>query len=233
VAVSRSLAGIAAELGARRENVHVLHNGVDIGSFAILPREQARERLGLDRRANLLLFVGNLLPVKGVDVLLDALLMAGKPALGAGRMTLAIAGDGPMRPWAERRVRRAGAEDAVRLLGHIPREQVALWMNAADVLVLPSRNEGCPNVVLEALACGTPVVASRVGAVPELVDDACGATVEPGEPAELARAVESVLSRQWDRAALRRRVEGMSWEANARGLHEVLLGAVARHGRAQ
>jgi glycosyltransferase involved in cell wall biosynthesis len=99
---------------------------------------------------------------------------------------------------------------------------------------LPSRNEGCPNVVLEALACGTPVVAARVGAVPDLLDEDSGIIVPSQDAAEfgvggftnagtLDLAIEQALTRHWDRGALRRRVESMSWEANARKLHEILL----------
>lgn len=84
-------------------------------------------------------------------------------------------------------------------------------------------------MVLEALACGTPVVAARVGAVPDLLDESSGIIVPPEDPAQFAAGLERALAKPWDRAALRRRVEGMSWEANARALYEMLALAAAKN----
>jgi glycosyltransferase involved in cell wall biosynthesis len=226
VAVSGNLAKIAVELGAEPARVHVVLNGVDAGRFPTMPRAEARARLGLPVDGPVFLCVGHLLPVKGVDVLVAAFeAITGMGTLPDGARLL-FAGAGPMRRRIERRRDRIGLREAIRLLGHVSREQVALYMNAADVLVLPSRNEGCPNVVLEALSCGTPVVASRVGAVPDLIDDTCGIVVEPERPEALGAAMIRALKKRWDRAAMRRRVEVMSWEANAAKLHAILLGAV-------
>lgn len=227
VAVSGNLAEIAVELGAAPEKVHVLPNGIDAAAFRMLPRKEARERLGLPLDRKLLLFVGNLLVVKGLDVLMDAFirLRSAEGAVGSDAL-LAVAGVGPMRRHIERCVSGAGLSAAVRLMGYLPRDEVVLWMNAADVLVLPSRNEGCPNVILEAFACGTPVVASDVGAVPNLVDAASGLRVEAGDPDALAHALGSALSRDWDRAGIRARVEGMSWQDNARTLLDILTKVV-------
>ena len=138
-----------------------------------------------------------------------------------------------MRGRVESAIARDGLKERVRLMGHLGREAVTLWMNAADVLVLPSRNEGCPNVVLEALCCGTPVVASRVGAVPDLLDEACAVIVKPGDAAELASGLNAALQKEWDRPSLRRRVHGMSWEANARTLEGILRQAVEVAGSAR
>ena len=227
ICVSRNLAAMAIDLGARADALHTLPNGVDAAAFPLLPREDARKRLGLPVGRKILLFVGSLLPVKGVDILIDAFarLRSGEdPEIAAA--LLAFAGEGPMRKTVETRGVAAGLADSVRFLGQMSREEVALWMNAADALVLPSRNEGCPNVVLEALCCGTPVVAARVGAVPDLIDESCGAVVAPDDPDVLARGIAAVLRREWPRSALRRRVEGMSWEANAQRLHDILAGMV-------
>jgi len=227
VAVSSNLAEIALELGASAKNLYVLPNGVDADSFPMMPRHDARRKLGIAQQKKILLFVGHLLPVKGLDILVDALQPDGKARSAPTDVTLTIAGDGPMRRWLAKRLARDGLGDPVRLIGHIAREEVALWMNAADALVLPSRNEGCPNVVLEALSCGTPVIASRVGAIPDLLDESCGIQVAPGNARELFRGIQAVLSKEWDRGAIRRRVEAMSWEANAAKLHEILAQAVA------
>jgi glycosyltransferase involved in cell wall biosynthesis len=227
VAVSRNLAEIARQLGARPDGVRVLTNGIDAGAFQVLDRASARRELGLPESGKQVLFVGSLLPVKGIDVLMDAFLAmrARNPALFAQALLL-IAGEGPKRSWVVRRMADEGLSGAVKLLGHVGREKVARLMSAADVLALPSRNEGCPNVVLEALCCGTPVVAARVGAAPDLLDESSGILVPPENPAQFALALEQALAKPWDRAALRRRLEGMSWEANARALHEMLAQAV-------
>lgn len=228
VAVSRNLADIALQLGAKPDGVRVLTNGIDAGAFQVLGRASARRELGLPESGKQVLFVGSLLPVKGIDVLMDAFvaLRARNPAVFAETQLL-IAGEGPKRNWVVRRMAAEGLGGSVKLLGHVGREKVARLMSAADVLALPSRNEGCPNVVLEALCCGTPVVATRVGAVPDLLDESCGIIVPPENSPEFCVAMEQALTRSWDRAALRRRVEGMSWEANAKALYEMLVKAVA------
>ena len=104
----------------------------------------------------------------------------------------------------------------------MPNEAVGLWLDAADVLGLPGRQEGCPKVVLEALACGTPVAAFAFGAVADLLDETSGATAAPCDPGALAGAIVRALRRPWDRNALCKRVEGMSWEQNAFALWRIL-----------
>jgi glycosyltransferase involved in cell wall biosynthesis len=96
-------------------------------------------------------------------------------------------------------VRSEGADDdpgreAVTFLGAVPHEELPSWMAAADVLVLPSRREGLGLVLLEAMACGTPCVASRVGGIPEILGEDCGELVEPDDPGSLANAIATVLA---------------------------------------
>ncbi len=229
VAVSGNLASIARELGAPADRVHVLPNGVDVDRFVPVPREDARRELGVAADWDgIVLFVGSLLPVKRVDVLIDAMAIR-RHEQPSDRCLLAIAGRGLLRRRLQRQAARLGVGDAVKLLGHIPQQRVALWMNAADMLVLPSEKEGCPNVVLEALSCGTPVVASRVGAVPDLLDQSCGLVVQPGEAGALALAMREAAGRRWDRSALRQRASGMSWDANAARLHSILSSVVSAY----
>ena len=127
---------------------------------------------------------------------------------------------------------RNALADHVLLVGARPHREIPDWIAAGDVLCLPSHQEGCPNVVLEALACGRPVVASRVGAVPELMDESCGALVSPKEPAELAAALTAVVASDWNAAALRERVMPLSWAQNARRLSEELEQVIREHRQA-
>jgi glycosyltransferase involved in cell wall biosynthesis len=138
---------------------------------------------------------------------------------------IVFVGDGPARGPIEEQIRRHDLADHVLLAGAQPHKSIPLWMAAADVFCLPSHREGCPNVVLEALACGRPVVATEVGAVPDLIDATSGVLVPPGEPARLAAALGQALSRDWDATALRARVLPLSWEANARALATALAHA--------
>jgi glycosyltransferase involved in cell wall biosynthesis len=99
-------------------------------------------------------------------------------------------------------------------------DDVAVWMAASDLVTLPSYMEGCPNVVLEALASGRPVVASSVGGIPEILSEECGRLVPPGDSGALALALQSVLERSWDAEAISAR-GSRSWETVAAELMEV------------
>src|SRR5207247_6103231 len=107
---------------------------------------------------------------------------------------IVLVGGGPAQGALEEEIQRRRLADHVRLAGPQPHREIPHWIAAADALCLPSHNEGCPNVVLEALACGRPVVASSVGAVPEFVDAESGAVVPPREPEQLAAALTAVVA---------------------------------------
>ena len=109
----------------------------------------------------------------------------------------------------------------------MPRQTVAAWMNASDLFCLPSETEGCPNVLLEALACGRPAVATAVGGIPELIDDSCGILLPSKEPEVLARALETAARTSWDREAIAKRWR-RTWTDVARETHEVCQGVVER-----
>src|SRR5581483_6433525 len=112
----------------------------------------------------LVLFIGNLVPVKGVEVLIDACSrLAGRGV----RFTACLIGQGPLRGKLEGQIARLGLGECVRLVGGLPHHQLGDWYRAAGVFVLPSYSEGVPSVLLEAAACGTRVVASEVGGIPE------------------------------------------------------------------
>jgi glycosyltransferase involved in cell wall biosynthesis len=222
VTVSEALRERLVGLGVERERVSIVHNAVDLARFVPADRAAARARLALGGRV--LLAVGNLVPEKG-----HALALAAVAALPD--TTLVVAGDGPLRAALELQARRLGIEARVRFLGGVPQAALVEYYNAADLLVLTSSREGMPNVVLEALACGTPVVATRVGGVPEVIDcEAAGRLVDGATAEDVAAAVRALLEAPPQRADTRRVAERFGWEATTRGQIE-LFTRVARAAR--
>jgi glycosyltransferase involved in cell wall biosynthesis len=190
VVVGRELAGRVARLGVPEERIRVVYDGVDSNLFHPGDRLEARRRLGLPLGEPMLLFVGNLVPVKGPDLLVDACdLLARSGARFAGYLV----GEGPLRGELKSRIERFGLSARLRLQGACPHAQLADWYQAADLLVLPSRSEGVPVVLLESAACGTPFVASHVGGVPEVAGLVPSRLVGPGDTAALADAIREGL----------------------------------------
>ena len=210
VTVCAALEDVLVELGVPGERVRVLRNGVDLDLFRPpADRAAARRALGLDGPT--LLSVGQLTERKGHHLVVDAL-----AALPAAR--LLIAGEGPERAALARRARALGVAERVRFLGAVPHAELAGVYGAADVLVLASSREGWANVLLEAMACGTPVVATDIWGTPEVVaDPAAGRLVAERTPSALATAIAALLAAPPERAATRRYAEHFSWEATVAG----------------
>ena len=182
VTVSAGLKRRLVALGAAPERVRVLRNGVDLAAFRPpADREAARRALGFMRPT--LLAVGNLVPLKRHTLIVEAL--SHLPGVD-----LAIAGDGPERPRIEALARRLGLADRVRLLGRVPRESLPDIYGAADILIHPSLREGWPNVLLESMACGTPVLAADFDSVREIVGEPeAGRVFAEATPTCLAAAI--------------------------------------------
>lgn len=175
-------------LGLPRGKVSVFSRGVDKSRFAPGDGIAARQRLGLPTDRPIALWVGRMVPVKGLDYLLAAwpsVQRDGPPPL------LVLAGDGEDRQGLE--LTAASMGDRVRFVGSIAHAALPEWYRAADCVVLPSRSEGMPNVLLEGLSCGTPFVASDVGAVADLVEPP-SAIVPVGDVAALATALTDALA---------------------------------------
>ena len=221
--VSRALADKAVAIGAVAARTRVIYNGVDSTLFAPGSRTQSRERLGLPADAPVLLYVGNLKDSKGCLDLLEAFpaLLAAQP-----QARLIYVGAGPCRTELLQRAAVPACGDRVTLVGAVAHDALGDWFRAADLLCLPSHNEGVPNVVLEAMACGTPVVASRVGGIPEVLPDYAGLLVPPRDPAALAAALIEASSRAWDPHRIAAHAAGFRWDDNINRL-ERLLQAVA------
>ena len=195
--VSADLGRLAVQrYGAAASRVRVIPNGCDAATFHLADRAAARQALGIAPEAELVLYVGRLVAEKGLRELFSAI---GQLATQRPKLQLVLVGGGPMQAEAGSLAAAAGN---VRLAGALAPADVAQWMAAADVVTLPSYSEGHPNVLVEALACGRPVVASEVGGIPEVVDAGNGVLVRPRDAADLARGLDQALGRRWDEAAL-------------------------------
>jgi glycosyltransferase involved in cell wall biosynthesis len=191
VAVSDRVAdALVAWLPETAGKVRVVHNGVE--PAALDPSPRARTALGIPLDVPLLLFVGGLHRRKGLDVLLDALAHL-TPESWSTKPALLVCGEGPLQHTLRARAVDLGLSGRIHFLGY--RQDVPALMMAADLFVLPSRWEGCPMVVLEAMASGLPIVATAVGGVPELIEDGVhGRLVTPADPAALAAAIHGALA---------------------------------------
>ena len=177
--------------------------------------------------AHLVVFVGLLVPIKGVEFLIAAWAELQRRNQLRPADWLIIVGDGPCRNDLERQARDVGVADRIRFVGSIPQTQVARWIGAATVLCLPSRNEGTPNVVVEALASGIPVVASKVGGIPDLIREGeNGMLVPPTEPLPLADALAESMAKVWNPNAIAASIADLTWNnlavRNCEFLHSAL-----------
>ena len=191
VAVSEDLAGCLVELGVPRGKIQVVIDGVDTTIFQPGSRTTARQIVNVQSNQTLVVFVGNLVPVKGLDILLAALAQLTKVRTS---VLLAIIGAGPLRGTLEKQAAELGLAEQVRFVGSIPQTELPQWYRAADVFVLPSRSEGVPNVLLEASACDTPWIASNVGGIHEIAGRGRSRLVPPNDPTALATAIAEVLT---------------------------------------
>lgn len=219
ICVSKALQDRLLELGCEAAKPVVVYNGINRDIFHPRPRHEARLELGINQAEQLVLFVGNLKKDKGLAELIAAFATMSESAHADEPTRLAIIGTGPYLPELKRLMALLPDPGKVILPGVLPLERIAVWMCAASVVCLPSYMEGVPNVVLEALACGTPVVATSVGGIPELDrGDGSLVLVEPRSVSELAKALQLMLNRG-DRAVSSNFIS--SWQESAAQLHEI------------
>jgi len=223
--VSGSLKQHAVSLGAEADKIRVVGNGVDTRRFHPIPKEAARAQLGIPVDAQVLVSVGGLVERKGFHRVIEVL-----PNLRVrfpGLKYIAVGGSNPEGDWSERlkqQVRDDDLEDVVMFLGPKPPDELSIPLSASDVFVLATRNEGWANVFLEAMACGLPVVTTRVGGNAEVVDHADLGTIVPfGDVQALESALAEALTTPWDRTRIIGYAEANSWDQRV----SVLLKAFA------
>ena len=209
VTVCQSLKDDLVALGTPAEKVSVLRNGVDLERFSPLDKVETRRALGL--RGPLLLSVGHLIERKGHHLIVQSL-------TDLPDVHLAIVGEGPMRRDLERMIADNGLEERVHLIGAVPQTELSSYYSAADALVLASSREGWANVLLESMACGTPVAATAVSGTPELVTDpAAGRIIERRSVEAIVETLKDLLSNPPARAETRSFAERFGWDEIAAG----------------
>jgi len=209
ITVCRALKDALIALGAPAEKIIVLRNGVDLELFHPEDRQTARAKFGVD--GFVLASVGNLIPTKGHQLVIEAL--AAFPDA-----QLLIAGRGPYENRFRIFAKQLGVADRVRFLGVLSQSELRWLYSAADALVLASVREGWPNVLLEAMACGTPVVATAVGGIAEIVSsNAAGVLVEEHNAEAIINGIDQLRAAMPDRHATRAYAERFGWQPTTEG----------------
>lgn len=224
IAVCQALKTEMTGIGLDAGRIRVLRNGVDLAAFQ--PGDGAAARRDLNLNAPVLLSVGALIPRKGHDLVIQTMPMIPDA-------TLLIAGQGPEEARLRELTTRLDLNARVRFLGPVPHAELKTIYSAADVLVLASDREGWPNVLLEAMACGTPVAATNIWGNPEVVTEArAGRLIPTRTPEAIAETVRAILADPPARSATRAYAEGFDWQETTDG-QIALFGEILNRARAR
>ncbi len=192
-------------------STYAVPNGYNPRKFYPIPREKAKKMLGLRGDKKIVFNLAALRDYKGHEILIKAVSLLSKDTLKD--IVFYIGGKGPLYETLKNSISSLSLEDKIKLLGFVPDEQVPLWINAAEFFVLPSLSEGNPTVMFEALGCGTPLVATSVGGVPEvLISEDYGLLCEPGDPEGLAEKIEIAINKNWDRDKILDYAKNFTWD---------------------
>ena len=208
IGVSGALTQAMRQIGMLASSLHTMPNGVDLNLFRIQPQTSARAELGWPEGPTLL-SVGNLVENKGHHIAIEALTQLPE-------FRLVIAGEGPERRALESLASQVNVSSRLQFLGRVDQSHLVRCYSAADMLLLPSSREGWPNVLLESMACGTPVVATNVGGIPEIVTSpAVGRLIQTRTVADVVTAVTDLWQTLPDRAQVRSYAQSCSWQSTS------------------
>lgn len=221
ITVSSALKTKMVSIGANANKIHVLRNGVDHGVFVSKDHQSMRKKYGLTKTT--LLSVGNLVELKGHDLIIKSM-----PSLPECELLIVGSGDEekPLRKLAD----GLQISDRVRFMGTLKQVELVDLYSAVDILVLASSREGWANVLLEAMACGTPVAATNVGGTPEVVcSEWAGVLIKDRNPEEIVAAINAILKKQIKRDSTRCYAEGFSWDKVIKNQIDLYIGVLAEH----
>jgi len=223
IGVCQALKNAMVALKIPAEKITVVPNGVDHKKFYPASKNEARQRLRLPLDKRIILSVGGLIRRKGFDLIINALKLVSEESR-VSDCFLVIIGEGPQRRALEILVRSRRLDDRVFFAGAIPHNELHVWYSAADLFCLASSREGWPNVLLESLACGTPVVAANIWGIPEIItSDEVGLLTDRTEDA-IAEKIVLALRKQWQTESLLEHAKKHTWERTALGVLRVFRG---------
>lgn len=207
--VSTEMKNKIVSSGVDEDKTRAILNGVDQDLFSIQNKLECRAQLNLNSSDKTFLYIGRLSEEKGVSFLLDGFAAAVREQ-NVG--VLYIVGDGDLREEMELQVKALGMKEHIIFVGGVAHQEIRSWLGAADFLCLPSKREGCPNVILESISTGTPVLASRVGAIPDLVDENNGVLFDAESSDSITLVIQEALNMNWDEVLVRKSINGLTWD---------------------
>ena len=219
ITVSKALKETMVSLGVPGNKVFVIPNGVDADKFYPFDKAEAKAQLKLSNK-RVILSVGNLTHNKGFDLVIRAFHLL-KNDSNRDPLYLVIVGEGGRKESLQVLINSLQLQKSVHLAGVVPQDRLFYWYSAADMLCLASEREGWPNVLLESLSCGTPVVATKVGGIPEIIRSKEVGILTDRTSESLASGMGKCLRQSWDSEVLRSYAGGHSWEKVAQSVIDV------------
>lgn len=208
IAVSQSLKEEIVKLDIAADKIKMIPNGVNTNTFFMISKKETSNKV--------ILSVGNLLQPKGFHLLIETLSLLEKR-----NANLVIIGKGPYKARLEKLVEKYNLTDKVEFIGKVSQKELHKWYSAADVFCLTSFREGRPNVVLEALACGTPVVTMNKWDLKDIINEDMGVLLDSYEPEVISQAIDKALNREWDRQKIAKNIKGFNWDKTADEVNEI------------
>jgi glycosyltransferase involved in cell wall biosynthesis len=211
-----------------QEKIIVIPNGVDHSKFYSIPQTSARKELRLPVDKKIVLSVGNLTPNKGFDILIKSLKVLVEDSRDQD-IVLVIVGEGDYRKVLVELVLSLNLDEHVLFVGSVRHEQLYLWYNAANCFCLASEREGWPNVVMESLACGTPIVATSVGGIPEILSRNSTGILTDRSVNDISNKLGRALQSSWNPDEIVKYAKQYTWNRSARSVLQVFESVLHKH----
>jgi len=212
ITVSESIKKLISKFGINNSKIFVWGNGVDTNKFFQMNKIECRERLNLPMKSKILLNIGALTPIKGHRLLICAFSELVQSL--ANDLFLVIIGSGELENELKKLTKTKNMEQNILFTGSISHHEIPLWLNASDLFILSSYSEGNPVSLIEALSCGKPVIAPKIGSIPEIVhSDKYGLLFETGNINSLIKSIQRSLAISWDEQEIAKYGQKFSWES--------------------